>query len=290
MTSALSAWIRSAPHDVRRGVHVVRLAVAILLLIHPLHAVLHPEDIRALAGDLAARGVPGSTALAWLATLGVAAGALGLLLRRLIRPAALLLLGILAAGAVMIYAQHWFVVGGTTVDGEPGIEYSLLLGVCLVGILWAEWPRHDDAGRDRAAAIGFDFIRIGSAAMLLPHGLHAFVTWDVDGMREWGEYMSSQGWPCGVALVWSIKGLELVSACARLSRRFMVPACIGNMLVIVPGMWIAHKLRWFVLGPGAGGIEYSVLLTTCAVACILTYWPVRSHALVNGGVANARTG
>jgi hypothetical protein len=29
----------------------------------------------------------------------------------------------------------------------------------------------------------------------------------------------------------------------------MVLACIGNMLVIVPGMWIAHKLRWFVLVP-----------------------------------------
>ena len=44
------------------------------------------------------------------------------------------------------------------------------------------------------------------------------------------------------------------------------PACLGNMLVIVPGMWIAHDLRWFVLGPGANGIEYSVLQTTCAVA------------------------
>ena len=289
MTSALSAWIRSAPHDVRRSLHVVRLAVAILLLSHPLHAVLHPEDIAALAGELAARGVPGSTALAWLATVGVAAGALGLLVRRMIQPAALLLLAILAAGAAMIYAQHWFVVGGATVDGEPGIEYSLLLGVCLAGILWAEWPRHDAAARDRAAATGFDIIRIGSAAMLLPHGLYAFVTWDVEGMRAWGEHMSSHGWPCGVALVWSIKSLELVSASARLSRRFMVPACIGNLLVIVPGMWIAHKLRWFVLGPGAEGIEYSVLLTACAVACILAYWPVRSASLGNASVASART-
>jgi uncharacterized membrane protein YphA (DoxX/SURF4 family) len=287
MTSALSAWIRSTPHDARRSVAIVRIAVAGVLLLHPLHAALHPDDVSALALALAERGVPAATAVAWLGILGVAAGALGLLVSGLIRPAAIVLLGIVTAGAVMIYAQHWFVVGGDAVTGEPGIEYNVLLGVCLAGILYAEWPRGDAAAQDRAVAAGFDIIRIGSAAILLPHGLTCFVTRDVEGMRDWGNYMTSQGWPFGVALVWSLKGLETVSVFARLSRRFMVPACLGNLLVIVPGMWIAHRLRWYVLGPGEHGIEYSVLLTACAVACILAYWPVRSAARGAASVASA---
>jgi hypothetical protein len=42
-------------------------------------------------------------------------------------------------------------------------------------------------------------------------------------------------------------------------------------------MWIEHKMRWFVVGPGGvgmdNGIEFTVVLVVCSVACILGYWP-----------------
>jgi putative oxidoreductase len=283
MINRLSPWFRQAPHDIRRSLDMVRVVAAALLLMHPLHALLHPGDLSVLARSLDQRGVPWGLSLAWLAMVILAACSLGLFLRRLARHAAIGALMVLVAGAVLLYGKHWFVVGGAAVEGEPGIEYNLLLITCLSGVLWSHWPRRDSAAQERAATTGFEIIRIGSAALLLPHGLHCFVTWDIAGMREWGEAMSRVGFPFGVALVWSVKGLESLSAIARVSRRLMVPACLGNLLVIVPGMWLAHGLHWFVLGPGEDGVEYSVLLIACAVSCILAYWPTRAPAQADEG-------
>jgi hypothetical protein len=97
-------------------------------------------------------------------------------------------------------------------------------------------------------------------------------------MRAWGEAMTQQGWPFGVALVWSIKSVELVASLLRLSRRLMVPACFAHLSYLVPALWIEHHLRWFVVGPGENGIEFPLLLDVCATACILAYWPRRATA------------
>jgi hypothetical protein len=47
-------------------------------------------------------------------------------------------------------------------------------------------------------------------------------------------------------------------------------------------MWIEHKMRWFVVGPGGvgmdNGIEFTVVLVVCTVACILGYWPRTTRA------------
>ena len=103
-----------------------------------------------------------------------------------------------------------------------------------------------------------------------------------EGMRLWGESMSRHGWPMGVALVWSIKSLELVCSVLRLGRRLVVPACLGHLSYLVPAMWIEHKMRWFVVGPGGvgmdNGIEFTVVLVVCSVACILGFWPLPPHA------------
>lgn len=272
MSPALSAWIAPRPHDARRSVDLVRFTVAVVLSSHPLHAMLHPADAAALAAGLAARGVPGSPAVAWGALGLVLACAVGLLSRRLAAFAAPTAALVVAAGAVALYAPRWFVVGGFAEDGHPGVEHSVLLVGCLIAIAWTYAPRRGPAPPG-AAAVGLEIVRVASALVLVPHGAGPFLAWDVAGMHGWGEAMGRLGFPCGVALVWSLKGLELVSAVARLARRLVVPACLGNLLILVPGTWIAHRLKWFVLGPGEDGIEYSVLLIACTVACLLAYWP-----------------
>ncbi|HEY4242337.1 MAG TPA: DoxX family protein [Kofleriaceae bacterium] len=178
--------------------------------------------------------------------------ALGLLVPRTVVPAAIGAMLLVALDLALHHHSHWFVLGGYAVDGEPGAEFHVLLLACLVGIVWR-----------------FDVIRIVSAAILLPHAVSPFLLWDVDGMRAWGHGMTHLGFPCGVALVWSIKGLELVSCIGRLAGRFVVPACLGHLLILVPGMWISQHWDWFVVGPGEGGIEYPILLSACAVATIL---------------------
>ena len=256
-------------HDAGRSVDLVRYTVAIVLLTHPLHALVHPNDAVELATALASRGIPG--AFAWFAIAAELACALGLFVRRFVVPAALVAIVGLAAGIALFYAPNWFVVGGAAEEGHPGCEFNILLIGCLSGVAWAA---------RFGAARGLEVIRVASALSLIPHGAYAFVMWDVEGMRGWGQAMEGLGFPCGVALVWSIKGLELVSAVLRISRRLVVIGCIGNLLVIVPGMWIAHKLNWFVVGPGENGVEFSVVLIAGAVACILAYAPRSSISIV----------
>ena len=270
--TTVSAWVTPTPHRTLRSVDLVRIVLAIVLFCHPAHALLHPEDARALGQALTDRGLPFGDALAWLALVTVLVCSLALLVRRLVAPAAIGAIAVVAGGLVL-YAPYWFVVGGAAEEGHPGMELNVQLLGCLAGVLWAYWP--SVANRARAVDRGFDVIRIISALALVPHGSLAFLTWDVEGMRGWGEAMTGLGFPCGVALVWGIKALELTSSLARLARRLVVPACVGNLIVIVPGMWIAHHLRWFVNGPGENGVEFSVVLIAGAVASILAYWPAR---------------
>jgi putative oxidoreductase len=144
-------------------------------------------------------------------------------------------------------------------------------------VAWT-WRGRGKATAEQAAGVGLQIVALASALLLLPHAASAFVRLDVEGMRSWGESMSQAGFPHGVALVWSIKSLELLCCVARLSRRLVVPACLGHLFILVPGMLISQHLAWFDLGPGEGGIEYPVLLSACALATLLAYWP-RSSAV-----------
>jgi len=262
-------WLSSSPHDSLRSVELVRVTVAVVLLTHPLHALLHTDDVAALAQKLGEQGMPWSTGAAWLG-LGVQlVAALGLFVRRFAAPAALASMAVVLVGSAILYAPRWFVLGGEAEDGQPGVEFSVLLLVALAAVAWT-WRGRD---RHRAAEVGLQVIAIGSALMLLPHALIAFVKLDFEGMRQWGEGMTKLGFPHGVALVWGLKSLELVSCIARLSRRLVVPACLGHLVILLPGMVISQHMDWFDVGPGEGGIEYPLILSACTIATLLAYWP-----------------
>ena len=124
------------------------------------------------------------------------------------------------------------------------------------------------------------------------HGAPCFVLRDVEGMRAWGDSMTAAGWPLGVALVWSIKGVELVAALLRLARRLVVPACFAHLGYLVPALWIEHRLRWFDVGPGENGVEFPLLIVVCTIACVVGYWPSRgalTGATGRGEAAPPRT-
>lgn len=251
-----------------RSVDVVRIVVAVVLVTHPLHALLSPVDAHVLAADLADHGVSLGVGTAWVALVATLACAVGLVFRRTLVPAAIGACVLIAADLVLLHGEHWFVLGGNAVDGSPGAEFHVLLLACLAAMLVTY-------AYGRAVA-GFAVISIASAALLLPHALSPFVMRDVEGMREWGHGMEHLGFPCGVALVWSLKVLELVCAIARLARRFVIPACLGHLAILVPGMWISQHGTWFVVGPGEGGIEYPIVLSACAIATMLESAPRRA--------------
>lgn len=265
---SLGGWFRAEPRNPERSVELLRIVTALLLLAHPLHALLHPEEMRTLGAALAICHLPAAAALAWGAALLQLACALALLAKRAVLPACLGSLLVVGAGAVLLYAPYWYVVGGATVDGHPGVEFNLLLMACLAGLL-----RGRRAG---AARQGLDIVRISAALILATHPVHG--VFDPAGLREFGKEMSGHGFPFGLFLVWAAMFTQILSSLALLLRRCVVPAVLGQFLILVPGVWIAHWPDWFVVWPKYdGGMEYSLLLIACFFAVGLAHWPARER-------------
>ena len=165
-------------------------------------------------------------------------------------------------------------------DHQPGSEFSVLLIACLLAILWAHLRKAesqvpgDDAPSSRSA---LEFVRIASASILIVHPIGGLR--EPAGLNDLGLYFSSIGFPFGVQLVWGSMFLQITSSLALIARPFVVPACFGQMLVLVTGIWLFHAPHWFVIGPdnvvgpGKEGIEYSILLITCFLSTLLAYWP-----------------
>lgn len=272
-------WFAPQPHHELAGLAFVRLATAAILATHPLHALACPDDAAALAAQLADRGLPAASALAWTALVVQLVAALALLAPRGARLGALASIVVVGGGAALLYAPRWYVVGGDAVDGHPGVELNVLLLACLAAIAWAYPTRGGPAERHARAHRAMDVVRVASALSLLAHCYGPFVRRDVDGMRAWGEAMEQLGWSHGVALVWTIKTTELVGGVLRLSRRLVIPACLGHLAYLVPGLWLEHAPSWFVVGPQENGMEFSALLVVCTLATMFVHAPTRHAAL-----------
>jgi uncharacterized membrane protein YphA (DoxX/SURF4 family) len=133
-----STWIRSAPTQAHVSVALVRVAVALIILMHPLHGYLHPENIPRFGEYLSSLGFPFGGALAWAVLLTQTAASLLMLAGRLVVPACVAHVAVLLTGIVVFhYPLGWYVVG----PGEGGMEFSVLMISCLCAVAWAHWPR-----------------------------------------------------------------------------------------------------------------------------------------------------
>ena len=271
---SLRRWAAAPSHDEGRSLALVRVAVAAILLTHALSALAHPDQLQGLGQLLGAHGLP--PALAWALLLLQVACSAALLARRAVLAACAGHLLVLAAGIGMLYAPYWYIVGGAVVDGHPGMEFSVLLMACLLGLAWAQWPRAGEEARAQTERRGLDIIRISAALILATHPVHG--VFDPAGLREFGHEMGRHGFPFGVFLVWTAMFTQILSSLALMLRRWVVPAVVGHLLVLGPGVWIAHWPDWFVAWPKHdGGMEYSFLLIACFVAVALAHGPARAE-------------
>jgi putative oxidoreductase len=125
-----------------QGIDVVRVGVALIILMHPLHGFIHYHDIAAFGQYLGSLGYPFGRALAWIVLILQSTCCLGLLANRCVVPACLGHIVVVSFGLVHFhYPNGWFVVGG----GTGGMEWPFILLVCLFGVLWAYWPRAGSA-------------------------------------------------------------------------------------------------------------------------------------------------
>jgi putative oxidoreductase len=103
--------------------------------------------------------------------------------------------------------------------------------------------------------VGF---RVLVAGLFIAHGLMRISNGTVD---NFGEFLETKGFPLGFVLAWLITLYEIIAGTLLLAGRWTRIVALGFVVHQVMGILLVHaKNGWFVVGPGVGGMEYSVLL------------------------------
>lgn len=111
-------------------------------------------------------------------------------------------------------------------------------------------------------------LRIAVAIILLMHSVPGMFN---NGVNDFGNfYLNTIGFaPFGVAIAWLIKLSHLAAAILLLMNKYIKPASIATILVLVLGILMIHfEEGWFVVGGGRNGVEFNFLLI-CVLLAIM---------------------
>ena len=123
----------SGHRSAREALTVIRVATAILMLIHGVYRATHEGYVSGFGGFLESKGFPMGVALATAITAWELVGGVLLMLGKWTRWVALVFAVELTGGLVMVHApEGWFVVGG----GRNGMEYAAMLIVTMLALAW----------------------------------------------------------------------------------------------------------------------------------------------------------
>jgi uncharacterized membrane protein YphA (DoxX/SURF4 family) len=133
-----NSWFNSPPHNNPISLDIIRIVVAFIILMHPLHGMFHLDNIPPFGEYLSSLGFPFGLYLAWLVLITQMLCSALLFMRRLVVPACMGHIFILSVGIWFFHRPNgWYVVG----PGERGMEFSVLMIACLVAVALAYWPR-----------------------------------------------------------------------------------------------------------------------------------------------------
>jgi putative oxidoreductase len=109
-------------------------------------------------------------------------------------------------------------------------------------------------------------LRVAVAIILLTHSLPSIYTGDVNNFGSL--YLNTVGFaPIGVPLAWAIKLSHVAAAICLLLDKFIKPAAIVTISILLTGIVMLHfKEGWYVVGGGRNGWEYNFLLIVVLVA------------------------
>ena len=123
---------------------------------------------------------------------------------------------------------------------------------------------------------GTSILRIALAIILLFHSVPGMFN---GGIQDFGDLNQIGFAPVGVFLAWAIKLSHVVCAVLLLINKYIKPAAIVTIVILVMGIIMVHyKEGWFVVGGGRNGVEFNFLLI-----CVFVYlmfpngWGPRSH-------------
>ncbi len=110
-------------------------------------------------------------------------------------------------------------------------------------------------------------LRVGVAILLFIHGSYRATT---GGVADFGEWLSSLGFPAGIVWAWAVTSLELIGPPLMAAGTFVIPIAGYLAFQLALGIVLVHfPDGWFVVGGGRNGMEYSVLLILCLVVIML---------------------
>jgi putative oxidoreductase len=111
-------------------------------------------------------------------------------------------------------------------------------------------------------------LRLAVAITLLAHSLPSMFT---GAVNDFGTlYLNKVGFaPFGLVLAWAIKLSHVAAAICLLANKFIKPAAIITILILVAGIVMLHyKEGWFVVGGGRNGMEFNVVLIAILLSLI----------------------
>jgi putative oxidoreductase len=121
-------------------------------------------------------------------------------------------------------------------------------------------------------------LRLAVAIILLVHSVPGMFD---NGVNDFGElYLNQAGLaPLGVPVAWAIKLSHVVSAFCLLFQKFIKPACIVTIFILIMGIVMVHfKEGWYVVGGGRNGVEFNFLLIFVLLAIMFPNGLKKSNA------------
>jgi putative oxidoreductase len=111
-------------------------------------------------------------------------------------------------------------------------------------------------------------LRISVAIILIMHSIPGMLD---GGVNNFGNlYLNQIGFaPLGVAIAWAIKLSHVAAAVCFVLDKFIKPAAIITIFILVMGIIMVHFPEgWYVVGGGRNGIEFNFLLI-CVILTIM---------------------
>lgn len=103
-------------------------------------------------------------------------------------------------------------------------------------------------------------LRFAVAVILIMHSVPGMFN---NGVNDFGNlYLNTIGFaPFGLAIAWSIKLSHVAAAILLLLNKYVKPAAIITILILVIGIFMVHLPDgWYVVGGGRNGVEFNFLL------------------------------
>lgn len=120
-------------------------------------------------------------------------------------------------------------------------------------------------------------LRLAVAIILLMHSIPGMFN---NGINDFGLlYLNEVGFaPLGLPLAWAIKLSHVAAALCLLLNRFVKPASILTILILITGIIMVHfKEGWFVVGGGRNGVEFNFLLIAVLLSFVFSNSSGKPH-------------